>query len=65
MIHHALIAAPQDPAPPCALDPRRRRRLALVVTSTSAMLAGLAIGYALGVQQSFQRALARGDRDGV
>jgi hypothetical protein len=29
------------------------------------MLAGLAIGYALGVQQSFQRVLARGDRDGV
>ena len=65
MSPHALIAAPQDPPPPCALEQRRRRRLALVVTSTSAMLAGLAVGYALGVQQSFQRALTRGDRDGV
>ena len=65
MSPHALIAAPQDPPQPCALDQRRRRRLALVVTSTSAMLAGLAVGYALGVQQSFQRALTRGDRDGV
>jgi hypothetical protein len=65
MIHQALIAAPQDPPPPCGLEQRRRRRLALVVTSTSAMLAGLAIGYSIGVQQSFQRALARGDRDGV
>ncbi|MBK8649732.1 MAG: hypothetical protein IPN16_24975 [Gemmatimonadetes bacterium] len=65
MIHQALIAAPQDPPRPCALEQRRRRSLALVVTSTTAMLAGLAVGYALGVQQSLQRALARGDRDGV
>ncbi len=63
MSHRALVAVPQETAATCTLD--RRRRLALVVTGTSAMLAGFAIGYALGVQQSFQRALARGDRDGV
>jgi hypothetical protein len=61
---HALVAAPQD-RPPLARACDQRRRLVLVVTSTSAILAGLAVGYALGVQQSFQRALARGDRDGV
>jgi hypothetical protein len=65
MIHQALIAAPQDP-------PRRARSSSAVADAwrssspaPSAMLAGLAIGYALGVQQSFQRALTRGDRDGV
>lgn len=46
-------------------DQRQRRRLAIIVTSTSAMLAGLAVGYALGLQQSFQRALEQGEHDGV
>jgi hypothetical protein len=60
------IAAQPDPAPAQhAPDQRQRRRLALVVTSTSAMLAGLAVGYALGLQQSFQRALEQGEHDGV
>lgn len=66
MSRRARIVAQPDPAPTQrAPDQRRRRRLALVVTSTSAMLAGLAVGYALGLQQSFQRALDPGEHDGV
>ena len=61
MSHRALLAVPQETAATCTLD----RRQALIVTGTSAMLAGLAVGDALGVQRFFQRALARGDRDGV
>ena len=56
MSHRALLAVPQETAATCTLD---------IVTSTSAMLAGLAVGDALGVQPSFQRALERGDLDGV
>ena len=42
-----------------------RRQLALVVTSASAMLAGLAVGYALGTTHALQRTLAHGGHDGV
>ena len=42
-----------------------RRHLALVVTSASAMLAGLAVGYALGTAHALQRTLAQGPHDGV
>ena len=42
-----------------------RRRLALVVTSASAILAGLAVGYALGTAHALQRTLAHGGHDGV
>ena len=42
-----------------------RRQLALVVTSASAMLAGLAVGYALGTAHALQRTLAHGGHDGV
>ena len=62
MSHRGPFLVPQDTAATCTLD--RRRRWALVVTSTSAMLAGLAVGDALGVQPSFHCAWARGDRDG-
>ena len=41
------------------------RRLALVVTSASAMLAGLAVGYALGTAHALQRTLAHRSHDGV
>ena len=42
-----------------------RRHLAIVVTSASAMLAGLAVGYALGTAHALQRTLAQGHHDGV
>ena len=42
-----------------------RRQLALVVTRASAMLAGLAVGYALGTAHALQRTLAHGGHDGV
>lgn len=63
MSPRGLLAVPHETAATCTLD--RRRRLALVVSGMSVMLAGLAVGDALGVQPSFQRALARGERDGV
>ena len=43
-----------------------RRHLAIVVTSASAMLAGLAVGgYTLGTAHALQRTLAQGHLDGV
>jgi len=42
-----------------------RRHLALVITSASAMLAGLAVGYALGTAHALQRTLAQGGHNGV
>ena len=42
-----------------------RRQLALVVTSASAMVAGLAVGYALGTAHALQRTLVQGGRNGV
>jgi hypothetical protein len=65
-MNRVALPPEEDPeAMQVQLDLRRRQRLALVVTSTSAVLAGLAIGYALGIQHSFQRALAPGDDHGV
>ena len=46
-------------------EPGRRRVLALVVTSAAAMLAGLAVGYALGTVHACERARTRGDHHGV
>jgi hypothetical protein len=42
-----------------------RRILALVVSSAAAMLAGLAVGYALGTVHAYERQLARGATHGV
>ncbi len=42
-----------------------RRVLALVVSSAAAMLAGLAVGYALGTVHAYERRLARGATHGV
>jgi len=56
-----------QPLPPRAgkADPGRRRYLALVVSSATAMLAGLAVGYALGTVHALERQLARGAHHGV
>jgi len=56
-----------QPLPPSSgnAKPGRRRYLALVVSSASAMLAGFAVGYALGTVHAYDRALARGDHHGV
>jgi hypothetical protein len=48
-----------------ASEPGRRRYLALVVSSATAMLAGIAVGYALGTVHAYERQLARGDHHGV
>lgn len=42
-----------------------RRILALVLSSASVLLTGLALGYALGTVHACDRVLARGGRDGV
>jgi len=56
-----------QPLPPGAgkAEPGRRRYLALVVSSVTAMLTGLAVGYALGTVHAYERQLARGDHHGV
>ncbi|MBA3549168.1 MAG: hypothetical protein H0T76_22070 [Nannocystis sp.] len=46
-------------------EPGRRRTLALVVTSAAGLLAGLAVGYALGTVHALERQLARGEHHGV
>ena len=46
-------------------EPRRRRTLAFIVSSATAMLAGLAVGYALGTVHAYERQLARGAHHGV
>ena len=53
---------PPSPGKP---DPARRRTLALLVSSATAMLAGLAVGYALGTIHAYERQLARGAHHGV
>jgi len=55
-----------QPLPPSAgkAEPGRRT-LALIVSSATAMLAGLAVGYALGTVHAYERQLARGGRHGV
>jgi purine-cytosine permease-like protein len=56
-----------QPLPPSPGKARARPppNLALVVSSASAMLAGLAVGYALGTVHAYERQLARGDHHGV
>ena len=46
-------------------EPARRRTLALIVSSAAGLLAGLAVGYALGTVHAYERQLARGGRHGV
>ena len=53
------------PPSPGTDEPGRRRLLALVITSATAMLAGLAVGYALGTVHACERARTRGDHHGV
>ena len=53
---------PPSPGKP---EPARRRTLALLVSSATAMLAGLAVGYALGTVHAYERQLARGGTHGV
>ena len=55
-----------QPLPPSAgkAEPGSRT-LALIVSSATAMLAGLAVGYALGTVHAYERQLARGGRHGV
>jgi hypothetical protein len=53
---------PQNAGKP---EPGRRRTLALIVSSATAMLAGLAVGYALGTVHAYERQLARGGTHGV
>jgi len=53
------------PPSPGKAEPGRRRTLALVVTSAAGLLAGLAVGYALGTVHAYERQLARGDHHGV
>ena len=53
------------PPSPGKSEPRRRRTFALIVSSATAMLAGLAVGYALGTVHAYERQLARGGHHGV
>ena len=53
------------PLPSSPGKPGRRRYFALVVTSGAAMLAGFAVGYALGTVHALERQLARGGHHGV
>jgi len=59
-----MNAQPLPPSPGKA-EPGRRRTLALVVTSAAGLLAGLAVGYALGTVHAYERQLAHGDHHGV
>ena len=56
-----------QPLPPSAgtAEHGRRRTLPLIFSSVTAMLAGLAVGYALGTVHAYERQLARGGRHGV
>jgi hypothetical protein len=53
------------PPSPGKSEPRRRRTFALIVSSATAMLAGLAVGYALGTVHAYERQLVRGGTHGV
>ena len=55
-----MSAQPLPPSSGKAAEPGRRRYLALIISSASAMLAGIAIGYALGTVHALERQLARG-----
>ena len=56
---------PLPPSAGNASEPGRRRYLALLLSSAAAMLAGLAVGYAVGTVHALKRQLARGDHHGV
>ena len=60
-----MSAQPLPPSSGTAAEPGRRRTLALVISSAAAMLAGYALGYALGTVHAHERQLARGDHHGV
>ena len=60
-----MNAQPLPPSSGKASEPGRRRTLALVVSGATAMLAGLAVGYALGTVHAYERQLARGDHHGI
>lgn len=60
-----MSAQPLPPSSGTAAEPGRRRTLALVISSAAAMLAGIAIGYALGTVHAHERQLARGDHHGI
>lgn len=60
-----MTAQPLPPSSGTTGQPSRRRYLALVVSSVSAMLAGIVVGYALGTVHAYERQLARGDHHGV
>jgi hypothetical protein len=49
------------PPSPGKTEPGRRRTFALLVSSATAMLAGLAVGYALGTVHAYERQLAAED----
>ena len=53
------------PPSPGKTEPGRRRTFALLVSSAAGLLAGLAVGYALGTVHAYERQLARGGRHGV
>ena len=53
------------PPSPGKTEPGRRRTFALLVSSATAMLACLAVGYALGTVHAYERQLARGAHHGV
>jgi len=60
-----MSSQPLPPVSQGAHDRGRRRTLVLVVSSASAMLAGIAVGYALGTVHAYERRLARGGRHGI
>ena len=58
-----MSAAPLPSASPAG-EPGNRRYLAMVVGSVSALLAGLAVGYALGTVHAYERRLGAGASNG-
>ncbi len=60
-----MSTQPLPPSAGNAAEPGRRRYLAFLVSSAAAMLAGLAVGYALGTVHAYDRQLARGGHHGV
>jgi len=60
-----MSTQPLPPGAGNAAGPGCRRYLAFVVSSAAGMLAGLAVGYALGTVHAYERQLARGGHHGV
>jgi hypothetical protein len=59
-----MSASPLPSANSATDESGHRRYLALVVGSVSAMLAGLAVGYALGTVHAYERRLGAGTSNG-